>query len=68
MLMYTADTLSRAADSKEPKKTKINDDVNAYVDMVTCALLVADMKMELIETETNRDETLSRLKQIIIDG
>lgn len=36
-LMFTADTLSRAVDPKEPVSSKINDDVNAYVDMITSA-------------------------------
>lgn len=37
-----------------------DDDVNACVNVVTCALPVADVKMELINTETNKDETLKK--------
>ncbi|XP_076127486.1 GTPase IMAP family member 8-like [Alosa pseudoharengus] len=62
-LMYTADTLSRAVDPKEQADTKINEDVDAYVDMITSALPVADVKMELIKTETSKDETLKRLRK-----
>lgn len=67
-LMYTADTLSRAVDPKEPGNTQMNEDVNTYVDMITKALPVADVKMKLIKTETNRDETLIELSKTIIDG
>lgn len=67
-LMYTADTLSRAVDPKEPVSSNTHDDVNAYVDMITSALPVADVKMELIRTETNKDDTLRKLRQIITDG
>jgi len=67
-LMYMADTLSRAVDPKEPANTKMDDDVKAYVDMITSALPVADGKMELIKTETNKDDTLGTLCKTIIDG
>lgn len=67
-LMYTADTLSRAVDPQERANTKLDEDVDAYVHMITSALPVADAKMELIRTETNKDETLKQLKQIIRDG
>lgn len=67
-LMYTADTLSRAVDPSERANTKLNDDVKAYVDMITSALPVVDVKMELIKTETNRDDTLKTLSKTIIDG
>lgn len=46
-LVYTADTLSRAVDPKEPANIKLDDDVKVYVDMITSALPVADVKMQL---------------------
>ncbi|CAI5671480.1 unnamed protein product [Oreochromis niloticus] len=67
-LMYTADTLSRAVDPNEPANTKMDDDVRAYVSMVTSALPVAEGKMELIRTETSKDGTLQALRKTIIDG
>ncbi|XP_057709985.1 uncharacterized protein K02A2.6-like [Corythoichthys intestinalis] len=67
-LMYTADTLSRAVDPKECSNTKLHEDVHAYVHMITSALPVADAKMELIRTETIKDETLRQLQQIIRNG
>lgn len=67
-LMYTADTLSRAVDPKERANTKLDEDVDTYVHMITSALPVADAKMELIRTETNKDETLKQLRQIIRNG
>ena len=67
-LMYTADTLSRAVDPREPAHTKMSDDVDVYVNMITKALPVADAKMELIRTETTRDETLKGLCKFITEG
>ena len=67
-LMYTADTLSRAVDPQEPAHTKMSDDVDVYVIMITKALPVADAKMELIRTETTRDETLKGLCKFITEG
>lgn len=61
-LMFTADTLSRAVDPKEPANSKISDDVNMYVNMITSSMPVADVRMELIKTETNKDDTLNRQK------
>jgi hypothetical protein len=55
--MYTADTLSRAVDPQEPAHTKMSDDVDVYVNLITKALPVADAKMELIRTETTRKYT-----------
>ena len=42
-LMYTADTLSRAVDPKEPANSTMSDDVDTYVDMITSAMPVADV-------------------------
>lgn len=67
-LMHTADTLSRGVDPKEPANTKMDDEVEAYVDMITSALPVADGKMELIKSETTKDDTLETLGKTIIDG
>ena len=67
-LMYTADTLSRAVDPQEPAHTKMSDDVDVYVIMITKALPVADAKMELIRTETTRDETLKGQCKFITEG
>ena len=62
--MYTADTLSRAVDPKEPANGAMSDDV----DMVTSAMPVADVRMKQIRSETSKDETLKGLRQVIIDG
>uniref|UniRef100_A0A8C6PJV3 Gypsy retrotransposon integrase-like protein 1 n=1 Tax=Nothobranchius furzeri TaxID=105023 RepID=A0A8C6PJV3_NOTFU len=67
-LMYTADTLSRAVDPNVPANTTMDDDVRAYVSMVTGALPVAGGKMELIRTETSKDGTLQALCKTIVDG
>ena len=66
--MYTADTLSRAVDPKEPANSTMSDDVDTYVDMITSAMPVADVRMKQIRSETSKDETLKRLRQVIIDG
>ncbi|KAJ8353520.1 hypothetical protein SKAU_G00210870 [Synaphobranchus kaupii] len=67
-MIYTADTLSRAVDPKAPVSTRTEKDVKAYVDMVTAALPVADAKLEIIRTETEKDETMSKLKKVIVNG
>lgn len=67
-LMYSADTLSRAVDPKEPEDNKMDNDVTAYVNMVARALPVSDGKMKLITTETSKDDTLDTLRKNIIDG
>lgn len=64
-LMYTADTLPRAVDPKEAANTKVDDDVKAYVDMITS---VTDEKMELLKTETSKDETFKTLYKTVIHG
>lgn len=66
-LMHT-EHVSRAVDPREPANTKLDDDVKTNVDMVTSALLVADVKMELIKTKTSKDDTLKTLSKTIIDG
>ncbi|KAL7858896.1 hypothetical protein SRHO_G00140430 [Serrasalmus rhombeus] len=38
--MYTADTLSRAVDPKEPVSSNTNDDVNAYLDMIGSKIVI----------------------------
>lgn len=45
--MYTVDTLYRADGLKKPANTTINSSAYVYVDMITSALLIADMKKEL---------------------
>lgn len=67
-LMYTANTLSRAVSPEEPLNTKMDNYVKAYVNMITSALLVADGKMELMRTETSRDDMLEMLCKTILDG
>lgn len=66
--MYTADTLSRAVDPKEPANRKTEEDVTAHVDMITSALPVADAKMEHIRTETIKDDTMAIMRRTILDG
>lgn len=66
--MYTADTLSRAVDPKAPAINKTAEEVQAYVNMVTLSLPVADAKMQLIREETEKDQTLKQLKQVVLTG
>ena len=66
--LYTADTLSRAVDPTEKATSEIQDDIEAYVNMVTSHVPVAPTRMEQIRTETQKDEDLQVLIQVIQDG
>lgn len=46
----TVDTLSRPTDSTEATNTKVNDDMEVYVGMITSLLPRTEVKMELIKS------------------
>ncbi|KAL7879626.1 hypothetical protein SRHO_G00018800 [Serrasalmus rhombeus] len=61
--MYTANTLSRAVDPKASSSHTTAEEVQAYV-----SLPVADAKMQVIREETEKDQILKQLKQVVLTG
>ncbi|XP_069752177.1 uncharacterized protein [Narcine bancroftii] len=58
---------SRAVDMREPANSKMDEDVNAFMDMITRELPISDAKMELVKSETNKNETLRQMRKKILD-
>ena len=66
--LYTADTLSRAVDPTAKPASRLEDDVEAYVNMVTTTVPVAPTRIEQIREDTQKDEDLQELIKVITEG
>ncbi len=66
--LYTADTLSRAVDPTVKASSQMEDDIEAYVNMVTTTVPVAPTRIEQIRAETLKDPDLQELIKVIAEG
>ena len=67
-LLVTADTLSRATEKTNTKITKVNEDTELYVNTVIETMPLSDQRLEEVRKNTNEDEEMTMLKNIILKG
>ena len=65
-LLITADTLSRATEKTNTKMTKMNEDTELYVNTVIETMPLSDQRLEELRKNTNEDEEMTMLKNIIL--
>ena len=67
--MFVADALSRAYDKESlPENSSTEADISALVDMVVQTVPMSDQKLTLICEETQKDATMCKLREVILNG